>query len=113
MTLAELIETLVDQAREINPEWEPGDPLENDPEIVVAYQPNWPMETQITNVVLIDPMADWEDEFGPEPAEDDPDHEAWAADRALTEDKPKSIVIGTAWGNEYLRSGGATALGWR
>lgn len=113
MTLTEMLETLAEQAREIDPDWEFGQDLENDPEIVVAYQPNWPMETQITNVVLLDPMTDWEEEYGPEPAEDDPDREAWLADRGLTEEKPKSIVIGTAWGNEYLRSGAATALGWR
>lgn len=113
MTLAELIEALVDQAREINPDWEPGDPLEDDPEIVVAYQPNWPMETQITEVVAVDPMADFEEEYGPEPTINRKDINAWRDARDHAAEKPKSIVIGTAWDNKYLRAGGSTALGWR
>lgn len=104
MTLSELIDQLTDLQQEFPNE---------DPEVVVAYQPTWPMETQITNIAAIDPMADWREDWGPEPADGDPDKEAWLADRALTEQKPKSIVIGTAWGNDYLRAGGALALGWR
>lgn len=113
MTLAELIETLVDQAREINPDWELGDPLEDDPEIVVAYQPTWPMETQITDVVMVDPTADFDEEYGPEPTINRKDINAWRDARDHAEAQPKSIVIGTAYDNKYLRSGGGTALGWR
>jgi len=116
MTLAELIETLIDQAREINPDWEPGDPLENDPEIVVAYQPTWPMETQITNVVMVDPTADELDELQQALYELEPDEDREGIQDTIQDleanAKPKSIVIGTAWDNEYLRSGGASALGW-
>jgi hypothetical protein len=104
MTLSELIDQLTELQQEFPDE---------DPDVVVAYQPNWPMETQITNAVAVNPMADWEEEYGPEPADGDPDKEAWLADRALTEQKPKSIIVGTAWDNEYLRAGGALALGWR
>jgi len=104
MTLSELIDQLTELQQEFP---------DTDPEVIVAYQPNWPMETQITDVVAVDPLTDWDDEYGPEPAEDDPDHDAWAQDRSLAEAKPKSVIIGTAWGNEYLRAGGAEALGWR
>ena len=106
MTLSELIDQLTALAEEHE-----GD----DPEVVVAYQPNWPMEVAITNIVSIDPMADWEEEFGtkPDPHDDPEDHHQWHTQRELAEQQPKSVIIGTAWGNEYLRSGGATALGWR
>lgn len=104
MTLSELIDQLTELQQEFPDE---------DPEVVVAFQPNWPMETKITDIVATDPMADWNDEFGPEPADGDPDKEAWLADRALTREMPKSVFIGTAFGAEYLRAGGALALGWR
>jgi len=68
------------------------------------------MEVAITDIVEVNPLADWEEEFGPEPEDGDP---AWHDARDAEAAKPKSIVIGTAWSNEYLRSGGATALGWR
>lgn len=103
MTLSELINQLTELQQEFPDE---------DPEVVVAYQPNWPMETQITNVVAVDPEEQWIAEFGVTPDDGDPDKEAWEADRALAASKPKSIIVGTAWCNEYLRAGGELALGW-
>lgn len=104
MTLSELIDQLTSLAEEA------GD---TDPEVIVAYQPNYPLETHIAELALLDPMADWDEDYGPEPADGDPDKEAWLADRAITEGKPKTLIIGTGWGAEYLRAGGALALGWR
>jgi hypothetical protein len=40
MTLSELIEGLVDQARQLNPGWELGDPMGNDPDVKLAHQPS-------------------------------------------------------------------------
>ena len=106
MTLSELIDQLTSIAE---------DHGDDDPEVIVAYQPNWPMEVAITNIVEIDPLADFDEEFGDRPDlhEDPDDHHKWLTQRELAENQPKAVVIGTAWSNEYLRSGGATALGWR
>ena len=106
MTLSELIDQQTSIAE---------DHGDDDPEVVVAYQPNWPMEVAITNIVEIDPLADFEEEFGdkPGPYESHEDLDQWYTQRELAENQPKSVIIGTAWSNEYLRSGGATALGWR
>ena len=108
MTLSELIDQLQELAEELNPS---GDLFaECDPEIVVAYQPSWPMEVQITNLVVCDPLADFDEEYGPEPEDQDP---AWHDARDAEASKPVSLVIGTSERNEYLRSGASKLLGWR
>lgn len=111
MTLSDLIDQLTALAEEMNPS---GDLFaECNPEVIVAYQPNWPMEVQITEIVALDPVADFDEDYGSEPVVNREDINAWREARDAAEAQPKSIIIGTAWGNEYLRSGGATALGWR
>jgi len=117
MTLSELISALADQAQEINPllvvdvDW--LDDLEVNPDILIAHQPSWPFEYQVGSIVYHDPVAEWEEEFGPQPPADDPDAQAWHDDRALTMEKPKAIFIGEGGGQEYLRGGVASLLGWR
>lgn len=106
MTLSELIQELQDLADQHD---------EDDPEVIVAYQPSWPMEVAITKIAPIDPLADFEEEYGtePDPHDDPQDHYQWHSAREMAQAKPLAIVIGTAWSNEYLREGGATALDWR
>jgi len=110
MTLSELIDQLTALAEEHEGE---------DPDVVVAYQPSWPMEVNITDIVAVDPAADElaEMEQALSELEDDEDEDRAGIKDAMADvqhhAKPKAIVIGTAWNNEYLRSGGAAALGWR
>jgi len=117
MTLSELISHLIDQAQEINPllvvnvNW--LDDLEVDPEVLLAMQPSWPFEHVISQVVLHDPLAEWDEDYGPEPPADDPDAQAWHDDRALTEAKGKTIFISEGGQQAYLRSGASALLGWR
>lgn len=113
MTLSELIEGLVDQARQLNPDWELGDPMGNDPDVKLAHQPSWPFEFDIDGIHLHDPMVAWDEEYGPEPAHDDPDREAWLADRQQEETKGKTIYIAEGGNQQYLAGGVATLLGWR
>ena len=115
MTLTELIQALTDQARELDPEFDIDGPseLEYDPEVLLAMQPSWPFEYVISQVVLHDPLVEWDEDYGPEPPADDPDAQAWHDDRALTMEKPKAIFIGEGGGQEYLRGGVASLLGWR
>jgi hypothetical protein len=55
MTLSELIDQLTNLAEELNPS---GDLFsEHDPDVLVAYQPNWPMETNITQAVIVGPES--------------------------------------------------------
>ena len=117
MTLSELISALVDQAQELNPllvvdvDW--LDDLEVNPDILIAHQPSWPFEYQVGSIVYHDPMVEWDEDYGPQPPADDPDAQAWHDDRALTMEKPKAIFIGEGGGQEYLRGGVASLLGWR
>ena len=117
MTLSKLISALIDQAEEINPllvvdvDW--LDDLEVDPDILLAMQPSWPFEHRISKVVLHDPMVEWDEDYGPEPATDDPDHGAWVLDREQTSAKPKTIFIGEGGQQGYLRGGVSALLGWR
>jgi hypothetical protein len=113
MQLSDLIEALIIEARDLNPGWEPGDPMANNPEVLLAHQPSWPFEFSISKVVLHDPMKAWDEEYGPEPAHDDPDHEAWLADRQQEETKGKTIYIAEGGNQQYLAGGVATLLGWR
>lgn len=103
MTLFEIIDQLTSLAEDLG----------EDTEVIVAYQPNWPMEVQITDIVALDPMADFDEEFGPEPTINREDINAWRAARDKAEAEGQTVVIGTAWSNEYLRTGGSAALGWR
>ena len=117
MTLSELISHLVDQARELNPDIEVDIDaigyLEVDPYVLLAMQPSWPFEHRIDEVVLHDPMVEWDEDYGPQPPADDPDAQAWHDDRALTLEKPKTIFIGEGGQQAYLRSGASALLGWR
>jgi hypothetical protein len=68
------------------------------------------MEVQITDLVVCNPLANFNDEYGPEPEDQDP---AWCDARDAEASKPRSLVIGTSEHNEYLRSGASKLLGWR
>ena len=54
MTLSELIDQLTDLQQEYE---------DRDPTVMIAYQPNWPIEVAIANIVEIDPLADFDEEF--------------------------------------------------
>ena len=117
MTLTELINALVDQAVELNPhmmadlDWLAD--ADVDPDVLLAMQPSWPFEHRIGDVVLHDPLVKWDDDFGPEPATDDPDHGAWVLQRELAEAEAKAIFIGEGGQQAYLRDGVSALLGWR
>ena len=104
MTLSELIEHLSTLAEGLD---------FDEVEVMLAHQPGYPFELSIGEPVLHDPLEEWEEEYGTdEPAADDPDREAWLADRAITEGKPKTIFIPEGGRQEYLRGNVATQLGW-
>jgi len=118
MTLSELISALVDQAQEINPllvvdvDW--LDDLEVDPNVLLAMQPLWPFEHRIGDVVLHDPMVEWDEDYGPKPDDDDSEaQDHWVLQRELVEAEAKTIFIGDGGQQTYLRSGALTLLGWR
>lgn len=56
-----------------------------DPEIFIASQPSYPMQYKIDNVEIVQPND---------------------------ESKPKAVYISESFGNEYLPSGVAEAIGW-
>ena len=103
MTLSELIENLSMLAE--------GHDFD-EVEVLLAHQPRWPFELSIGEPVLHDPLAEWEEENALT-SSDDPDYEAWQADRAIAEGKPKTIFIPEGGSQEYLRGGVAKLLGWR
>ena len=102
MTLSELIEQLSMLAE--------GHDFD-EVEVMLAHQPRWPFELSIGEPVLHDPLAEWEEEYALT-SSDDPDYEAWLADRAIAEAKPKTIFIPEGGRQEYLRSGVAKLLEW-
>ena len=119
MTLSELIQTLVDQAIELNPGWTLDDEMEIDPEVLLAHQPSWPFEYQIGTVAFLDCKQNQLDDLAEALAELGPDEEE---DRAGIKDAmadveahgPEPVLfIGEGGGQQYLREGGSTALGWR
>ena len=103
MTLSELIEHLSMLAE--------GHDFD-EAEVMLAHQPRWPFELSIGEPVLHDPLAEWEEENALT-SSDDPDYEAWQADRAIAEGKPKTIFIPEGGHQEYLRGSVAKQLGWR
>ena len=103
MTLSELIEHLSMLAE--------GHDFD-EVEVKLAHQPRWPFELSIGEPVLHDPLAEWEEENALA-SSDDPDYEAWQADRAIAEGKPKTIFIPEGGRQEYLRGSAAKQLGWR
>lgn len=80
--------------------------------VKLAHQPSWPFELSIGEPVLHDPLTEWEEENALT-SSDDPDYEAWLADRAIAEGKPKTIFIPEGGRQEYLRGRVAKLLGWR
>lgn len=103
MTLSELIEHLSMLAE--------GHDFD-EVEVKLAHQPRWPFEQSIGEPVLHDPLAEWEEENALT-SSDDPDYEAWQADRAIAAGKPKTIFIPEGGSREYLRGSVAKLLGWR
>lgn len=101
MTLSELIEHLSMLA-----EGHDFDKVE----VMLAHQPRWPFELSIGQPVLHDPLEEWEEEYGSQYEGDD--KEAWLADRAIAEAKPKTIFIPEGGRQEYLRGGVAKLLEW-
>ena len=102
MTLSELIEHLSTLAEGHN---------FDEVEVKIAHQPRWPFELSIGEPVLHDPLAEWEEEYALT-SSDDPDYEAWLADRAIAEGKPKTIFIPEGGRQEYLRGNVAKMLDW-
>jgi len=118
MTLTELINALVDQAVELNPhmmadlDWLAD--ADVDPNVLLAMQPSWPFEHRIGDVVLHDPLVEWDDDYGPKPDDDDSaaqDH--WVLQRELAEAEAKTIFIGEGGQQAYLRDGVSALLGWK
>lgn len=103
MTLSELIEHLSMLAEGLD-----FDKVE----VKLAHQPRWPFELSIGEPVLHDPLEEWEEENALT-SSDDPDYEAWLADRAIAEGKPKTIFIPEGGSQDYLRGSVAKQLGWR
>ena len=103
MTLSELIEHLSMLAE--------GHDFD-EVEVKLAHQPRGPFELSIGEPVLYDPLEEWEEENALT-SSDDPDREAWLADRAIAEGKPKTIFIPEGGRQEYLRGNVAKLLGWR
>lgn len=102
MTLSELIEHLSTLAEGLD---------FDEVEVMLAHQPRWPFELSIGEPVLHDPLAEWEEENALT-SSDDPDREAWLADRAIAEGKPKTIFIPEGGRQEYLRGNVAKMLDW-
>ena len=107
MTLSELIEQLSMLAE--------GHDFD-EVEVMLAHQPGFPFELSIGELsigepVLHDPLAEWEEENALT-SSDDPDYEAWQADRAIAEGKPKTIFIPEGGRQEYLRGSVAKMLDW-
>ncbi len=102
MTLSELIEHLSMLAE--------GHDFD-EVEVMLAHQPRWPFELSIGEPVLHDPLEEWEEENALI-SSDDPDYEAWQADRAIAAGKPKTIFIPEGGRQEYLRGGVAKLLEW-
>ena len=102
MTLSELIEHLSMLAE--------GHDFD-EVEVMLAHQPRWPFELSIGEPVLHDPLEEWEEENALT-SSDDPDYEAWLADRAIAAAKPKTIFIPEGGRQEYLRGGVAKLLEW-
>ena len=102
MTLSELIEHLSMLAEGLD---------FDEVEVKLAHQPGYPFELSIGEPVLLDPLAEWEEENALT-SSDDPDYEDWLADRAIAEGKPKTIFIPEGGRQEYLRGGVAKLLEW-
>ena len=90
MKLSELIMILVEQLQECNPESSgsvadliDGEGVEVDPEVWMAYQPNYPLEARLSDPVLVE-----------------------------GDDGSKRIYVGEAGGNGYCQGAAAEALGW-
>jgi len=118
MTLTELIQALVDQAQALNPDIEVDidaiGHLEVDPDVLLAMQPSWPFEHRIGDVVLHDPLVEWDDDYGPKPDDDDSEaQDHWVLQRELAEAEAKTIFIGEGGQQAYLRGEVASLLGWR
>lgn len=103
MTLSELIEHLSMLAEGLD---------FDEVEVKLAHQPGYPFELSIGEPVLLDPLAEWEEENALT-CSDDPDYEEWLADRAIAEGKPKTIFIPEGSHQGYLCGRVAKLLGWR
>ena len=103
MTLSELIEHLSTLAEGLD---------FDEVEVKLAHQPGYPFELSIGEPVLHDPLEEWEEETALT-SSDDPDYEAWLADRASAEGKPKTIFIPEGGHQAYLPGNVAKLLTWR
>jgi len=80
MTLSELIDQLTELQQECGDE---------DPQVMMAHQPNWPLQMPLASVVL-----------------HDPDPEGQQSER--------TVYVAEGWGgNGYLTEGVSELLGWR
>lgn len=87
MTVAELKQRLED--------------MDNDAEVRLAMQPNWPFEYSIADVV---DMADYEDEYEDDEEADDDDDD---------DDEPKVVYLTEGDQLGYLSGHAARAAGWK
>lgn len=104
MTLSELIDQLTDLQQEYE---------DRDPTVMIAYQPNWPLQSAISSVTILDPVKVFMDECGsaPDHYDDDPTWQE-AYDDAQTAGKTVYIAEGRGDNNGYLYTGVAELLGW-
>lgn len=90
MKLSELIFALIEQLQECNPgasgsiaDLIDGEGVEVDPEVWMAYQPNYPLEARLSDPVLVE-----------------------------GDDGAKRVYVGEAGGNGYCQGGAVEAFGW-
>ena len=102
MTLSELI----DQLSDLQQEYE-----DRDPTVMIAYQPNWPLQAAISSVTILDPVEVFLNEYGPAPDDGDP---AWqdACDDAQAAGKTVYMTEGSDDNNGYLDTDMAKLLEW-
>lgn len=103
MTLSELIDQLTELQQECGDE---------DPTVMMAHQPNWPLQMALASVVLHDPLQAFMDEYGPAPDDGDP---AWQDAHDAAQAAGKTVYVAEGWGggNGYLTEGVSELLGWR
>jgi len=104
MTLTDLIECLQEFADQHDPDTT---------EVRLAHQPQWPFEYAIGTIVDRDPLAEFLDEYGDKPTDDDsPEQDAWVLAYEQASEQPKVIYIAESRQIGYLPGIVTKALCW-